>query len=65
MSWLKQIVLAILEWLTGLSREDKTASDADNIPKELKNKWRERIIEMEKKVKKNETNSQNLSSSGD
>ena len=63
MALLKELILAILEWLTGLSREDKKASDADNVPKELKDKWRERIIEMEKKVKKNETTSQNLSSS--
>jgi len=47
--WLKNIILAILEWLTGLSREDKKASDADKTPEELKNKWRERIIEAEKK----------------
>ena len=62
--WLKNIILAILEWLTGLSREDKKASDADKTPEELKNKWRERIIEAEKKSK-DETTSQNLSSSGD
>ena len=64
MIWLKQIVLAVLEWLTGLSREDKKASDADKTPEKLKNKWRERIIEVEKKSK-NETTSQNLSGSGD
>ena len=63
MTWLKQIILAVLEWLTGLSREDKKASDADNISDELKNKWKQRILEMEKKVNKHETNSQNLSSS--
>ena len=62
--WLKNIVLAILEWLTGLSREDKKAADADKIPKELKNKWRERIMEMESKIKNDETTSQNLSGSG-
>jgi hypothetical protein len=61
MTWLKELILAILEWLTGLAREDKKASDADKIPKELKNKWRERIMEVERN--KNETTSQNLSSS--
>ena len=61
---LKDIVLAILEWVTGLSREDKKASDADKTPKELKDKWRERILEVERKSK-DETTSQNLSSSGD
>ena len=64
MTWLKQLILAILEWLTGLSREDKKASDADKTPEELKNKWRERIMEVERKSK-NETTSQNLSGSGD
>jgi fructoselysine-6-P-deglycase FrlB-like protein len=64
MVWLKQIILAVLEWLTGLSREDKKASDADKIPEELKNKWRERIMEVERKSK-NETTSQTLSGSGD
>ena len=63
MNILKSIVLAILEWLTGLSREDKKASDADKVPEKLKNKWRERIMEVERK--KDETTSQNLSGSGD
>ena len=39
----------------------KKASDADKTPKELKDKWRERILE----VQRNETTSQNLSGSGD
>ena len=64
MTWLKQLILAILEWVTGLSREDKKASDADKTPEQLKNKWRERIMEVERKSK-NETTSQNLSGSGD
>ena len=64
MTWLKELIVAILEWLTGLSREDKKASDADKIPKELKDKWRERIMEVEKKSK-DETTSQTLSGSGD
>ena len=64
MAWLKELILAILEWLTGLSREDKKASDADKTPEELKNKWRERILEVERKSK-DETTSQNLSSTGD
>ena len=63
MNILKDIILAILEWLTGLSREDKKASDADKTPEKLKNKWRERIMEVERK--KDETTSQNLSGSGD
>ena len=56
MIWLKQIVLAVLEWLTGLSREDKKASDADKTPEELKNRWRERIIETEKKTNEDSKN---------
>ena len=62
MLWLKELILAILEWLTGLSREDTKASDADKTPEKLKNKWRERIMEAERKSK-NETTSQTLSGS--
>ena len=62
MLWLKQVIAAILEWLTGLAREDKKASDADKPPEKLKNKWRERIMEVERN--KDETTSQNLSGSG-
>ena len=64
MTYLKELFLAILEWLTGLTREDKKASDADKTPEELKNKWRERILEVERKSK-DETTSQTLSGSGD
>ena len=64
MAWLKELILAILEWLTGVSREDKKASDADKTPKQLKDKWRERILEVERKSK-DETTSQTLSGSGD
>ena len=56
MKWLKELILAILEWLTGLSREDKKASDADKTPKELKDKWRERIMEVEKKANEDSKN---------
>ena len=63
MLWLKQVIAALLDWLTGLSREDKKASDADKTPEKLKNKWRERIMEVERN--KNETTSQTLSGSGD
>lgn len=63
MTWLKQLILAVLEWLTGLAREDKKAADADKTPDELKSKWRDRIMEMERKIKSNETTSQNLSGS--
>ena len=64
MLWLKQVILAILEFFSGEMKQDKKASDADKTPEKLKNKWRERIMEVERKSK-NETTSQNLSSSGD
>ena len=63
MLWLKQLFLAILEFFSGEIKKDTKASDVDKTPEELKNKWRERIIEMERKVKDNETTSQNLSGS--
>ena len=65
MLWLKQVIAALLDWFTGLAREDKKASDADKIPEKLKSKWKQRIIDMERKVTKDETTSQNLSGSGD
>ena len=63
MLWLKQLFLAILEFFSGEIKKDTKASDVDKTPEELKNKWRERIIEMERKAKKNETTSQSLSGS--
>ena len=45
------LLKAVLEWLTGLAREDTKASDADATPKSLKDKWRKRIQEQERKSK--------------
>ena len=53
---------AILEFFAGEIKQDKKAADADKTPDELKNKWRERIMEVERN--KDETTSQNLSGSG-
>ena len=55
------LLKAVLEWLTGLAREDTKAGDADATPKSLKDKWRKRIQEQEKKVKKNENDSDTTS----
>ena len=65
MLWLKQVILAILEFFSGEIKQDTKAADADKIPEELKSKWKERIMNMQNKLKKNETTSQNLSGSGD
>ena len=54
MQWLVALVKAILEWLTAEVKKDTKASDADATPKSLKDRWRRRIEEQEKKVKKNE-----------
>ena len=45
-----------LEWLSAEVKKDTKASDADKTPKKLKNKWRQRILEQEEKLK-NEKNS--------
>jgi hypothetical protein len=45
------LLKAVLDWLTGLAREDTKASDADATPKSLKDKWRKRIQEQEQKSK--------------
>ena len=63
MLWLKQVIAALLEFFSGEMKQDSKASDADKTPEELKNKWRERILEAERKSK-NETTSQTLSGSG-
>ena len=47
-------IKALLDWLTALVKEDTKASDADSVPKSLKDRWRRRIEEQEKKSKQNE-----------
>tara|TARA_B100000700_G_C14769275_1_gene725946 strand:+ start:89 stop:271 length:183 start_codon:yes stop_codon:yes gene_type:complete len=54
MSWVTALVKAILEWLTAEVKKDTKAGDADATPESLKDRWRRRIEEQEKKVKKNE-----------
>ena len=61
MLWLKQLFAAILEFFSAEIKQDKKAVDADKTPEKLKNKWRERIMEVERN--KNETISQTLSGS--
>ncbi|MBC8395335.1 MAG: hypothetical protein H8E05_01445 [Bacteroidetes bacterium] len=51
------LVKAILEWLTDLVKQDVKAGDADATPQSLKDRWRRRIEEQEKRVKKNENDS--------
>ena len=63
MLWLKQLFAAILEFFSAEIKKDTKASNADKTPEKLKNKWRERILEAERKSK-DETTSQNLSGSG-
>ena len=63
MLWLKQVIAALLEFFSAEMKQDSKASDADKTPEKLKNKWRERIMEVERQSK-NETTSQTLSGSG-
>jgi len=63
MAWLSALIKGILEWLSGEVKKDTKAGDADDVPKELKDKWRERIENQEKKAdnekqKKRLTNAQ-------
>ena len=62
MLWLKQLFAAILEFFSAEIKKDDKASNADKTPEKLKNKWRERILEAERKSK-DETTFQNLSGS--
>lgn len=62
MTWITAVIKAILEWLTAEVKKDTKASDADNIPQSLKNRWRDRINrQLEKQEKeKNENNSDTI-----
>ena len=55
MQWLVALVKALLEWATAEIKKDTKASDADSTPQSLKDRWRRKIEEKEKKVKKNES----------
>jgi hypothetical protein len=61
-TWITAVIKAILEWLTAEVKKDTKASDADNIPQSLKNRWRDRINrQLEKQEKeKNENNSDTI-----
>jgi hypothetical protein len=59
MAWLTAVIKAILEWLTAEVKKDTRASDADDIPQSLRDRWRDRInkqLEKQKK-EKDESNS--------
>ena len=55
MAWLTALIKAVLEWLTAEVKKDTKASDADDIPQSLKDKWRQRIQDqLDKQKKKDE-----------
>jgi len=51
MAWLSALFKALLEWLSAEVKKDTKASDADATPQSLKDKWRKRIEDQEKKLK--------------
>ena len=51
MAWLSALFKALLEWLSAEVKKDTKASDADVTSQSLKDKWRRRIEEQEKKAK--------------
>lgn len=55
MSWLAALLKALLEWATGEIKKDTKASDADSTPQSLKDRWRKRIEEQEKKNAKDDS----------
>ena len=61
MAWLSAVIKAILEWLTAEIKKDTKASDADDIPKGIRDRWRDRINKQLEKSKKDEE-SKNTSS---
>ena len=63
MQWLVALVKAILEWATAEIKKDTKAGDADSTPQSLKDRWRRKIEEQEKKVKKDESSEDSNSNS--
>jgi len=65
MSWITALVKAILEWLTAEIKKDTKANDADNVPKDLKNRWKQRIQKQLDKAEKekNENNDKDVNDS--
>jgi len=55
MAALVALFKAILDWLTDLAKQDTKAGDADATPQSLKDRWRRRIEEQEKKVKEDDS----------
>jgi|TARA_Y100001938_G_scaffold66259_3_gene92086 hypothetical protein len=49
MAWLTALIKAVLELFVAEAKKDTKASDADDTPKELKDRWRRRIEEQENK----------------
>ena len=65
MSSLAALFKAILDWLTGLVRQDKKAGDADATPQSLKDRWRRRIEEQKKKTKEKDKEDEKTDSDSD
>ena len=57
MAWLTAVIKAILEWLTAEVKKDTKASDADDIPKNIRDRWRDRINRQLKKDEKTKDSS--------
>ena len=51
MAWITAVIKAILEWLTAEIKKDTKASDADNVPQGLRDRWRDRINKQLEKQK--------------
>ena len=53
MVWLTALIKAVLDWLTGLVKQDTKAGDTDTTPQSLKDRWLQRIKEQENKKNEN------------
>ena len=65
MAWITAVVKAILEWLTAEIKKDTKASDADNVPQGLRDRWRDRINKQLEKRKKEKDENENNSDTTD
>tara|TARA_Y100000310_G_C20027661_1_gene510339 strand:+ start:58 stop:255 length:198 start_codon:yes stop_codon:yes gene_type:complete len=65
MVWLTAVIKAILEWLTAEVKKDTKASDADDIPEGIRDRWRDRINKQLEKQKKQKEENENNSDTTD
>ena len=65
MAWLTALIKAVLEWVTAEVKKDTKASDADAVPRPLKDSWRDRIDKQLEKQKEQKKQNEDTKDSSD